>query len=180
MVMELTNGTRAVVVYESMFGNTEALAEAVALGLRNGGWNATALDVRWATNLPLDADLLVLGAPTHAFSLSRPSTRADAVRRGASPSRGETGLREWMAGIAPATESSPAVAVFDTRASKVKRLPTAAAHTLARLARRKGYRIVGRPEGFLVDDVEGPIVDQGLERAEAWGRSLAGLFAAAS
>jgi flavorubredoxin len=43
---------RALVVYESMFLNTEKVAEGIAEGLRRGGWDATASDVRWAGRTP--------------------------------------------------------------------------------------------------------------------------------
>ncbi len=164
---------RALVVHESMFLNTEKFAESVASGLRSSGWLVTSFDVRDAAPALDEYDLVVLGAPTHGFSLSRPSTRADAVRQGASAARAETGLREWLATLSPATDASPVVAVFDTRAAKVRRLPMAAARTISKLAARRGFRVVGQPEGFLVEDVGGPLCDGEIERAAAWGRTLA-------
>ncbi len=97
---------RALVVYESMFLNTEKVADAIVSGLEQAGCDATGVDVRWARQMPEVLDLVVLGAPTHAFSLSRPSTRADAVRQGAAPGRAELGLREWMATLPPATDEA--------------------------------------------------------------------------
>jgi hypothetical protein len=160
-----------------MFLNTEKIADAIVKGLRGGGWDATGVDVRRAEPALQGFDLVVLGAPTHAFSLSRPNTRADAVRQGAAPGRAELGLREWLTGLPPATDRSPVVAIFDTRVSKVRRLPISAARTIAKLAHRRGFRLVGRPEGFLVDDIDGPLCDGELERAEAWGLSLAATYA---
>jgi len=164
---------RALVIYESMFLNTETIAEAIVSGLQRGGWNATGVDVRWASKIPEDVDLVVLGAPTHAFSLSRPSTRADAVRRGASPGRAELGLREWLTSLPPATDESPVLAVFDTRVAKVRRLPTSAARTIAKLAHRRDFRVLDRPKAFLVEDVEGPLCPGEVQRATAWGKTLA-------
>lgn len=88
---------RALVVYESMFGNTESVARAVATAL--GRWMGVALqDVSQAPG-PADAavDLVVVGGPTHAFSLSRGSTRADAISQGATHGKQDVGLREWLA-----------------------------------------------------------------------------------
>ena len=68
-----------------------------------------------SVDLPADLDLLVVGAPTHAFSLSRPSTRADAVRQGAPPERATAGLREWLTAAPPQDARRLPVAVFDTR-----------------------------------------------------------------
>jgi hypothetical protein len=163
---------RAVVVYESMFGNTAALAAAVAEGLHEGRVEVTCGMVG-SPDLaaPLDADLLVIGAPTHALSLSRPRTRADAVKQGAPPARAEVGLREWLADV-EAGPHVPLVATFDTRAAKARRLP-AAARTAARLARRRGFEMAGKPAGFTVEDIQGPLSDGEITRAVAWGRALA-------
>lgn len=172
---------RALVVVESMFGNTEQVARAVAAGLADGGVDASVVDVGAApVDLPPDVDLLVVGSPTHAFSLSRPATRADAVRQGAPPERAVTGLREWLGTLLPQdVRHSPVVAVFDTRVSKVRRLPAAAGPRAVRLARRRGLTVLGRPEAFLVADTPGPLVAGELERATVWGHQLAGASARA-
>jgi hypothetical protein len=165
---------RAVVVYESMFGNTALIANAVGEGLREEGIETTVTDVSEAAPAsPLAVDLLVLGAPTHAFSMSRPSTRADAVGRGADASHGGTGLREWLSATPGTSGHQPVVATFDTRVAKVRRLPLGAAQAAARLARHRGLTVVDRPEGFVVTDTEGPLAEGEAERAVSWGRELA-------
>ena len=99
---------RALVAYESMFGNTERVAHAVATGLRLEGFDATVVDVSKNPSVDLDAiDLLVVGAPTHAFSLSRASTRADAVKQGGRTESAATGMREWLA-VAAVRRARPA------------------------------------------------------------------------
>ena len=115
-----------------------------------------------------------MGAPTHAFSLSRAATRRDAVRQGASPDRAATGLREWLTALTCA-DALPPVAVFDTRASKVRRLPLAAGPVAARLARRHGFRLATAPVAFVVQDTQGPLLDGETDDAVAWGGLLAGL-----
>ena len=165
----------ALVVHESMFGNTERIALAVAQGLRAGGAEVDVVAVTDAPDtLPADVDLIVVGAPTHAFSLSRAATRQDAVRQGASPDRAVTGLREWLTDLTCAGPP-PTVAIFDTRASKVRRLPLAAGPVAARLARRRGFRLATAPVAFVVRDTQGPLLDGETEDAVAWGARLAGL-----
>ena len=69
---------RALVVYESLWGNTEKIARAIAAGLAGLG----SVDVKTSDAAPgtVDGyDLLAVGGPTHAFSMTRASTRADAV-----------------------------------------------------------------------------------------------------
>ncbi len=173
---ELERRPTALVVVESMFGNTEQVGRAVAGGLADGGVDTVVVDVVAApVDLLADLDLVVLGAPTHAFSLSRPGTRADAVRQGAAPERATRGLREWLTSVLPQDpRHCPVAAVFDTRVSKVRRLPAAAGPRAVRMARRRGLIVLGPPEAFLVSDIRGPLVDGELDRAAAWGHALAG------
>ena len=163
---------RAAIIYESMFGNTATIAAAVADGLRQHGVETTLTDVSDApAPSGLLVDLVVLGAPTHALSLSRPRTRSDAIRQGAAPRHGRTGIREWLAGT-PDGHVEPLLAIFDTRVAKVRRLPLGAAQAAARLARRHGWRVVDT-EAFAVTDTPGPVVAGEAERAADWGRELA-------
>ena len=67
---------RAVIVYESMYGNTHAVANSVAEGLRDEACDVTVVPVGRATEeLTGHCDLLVVGGPTHMHGLPRPSTR---------------------------------------------------------------------------------------------------------
>lgn len=174
---------KAVIVHESMFGNTEALAVAVGEGLTGVGAEVVLVDVGAATAGALVGfDLLVLAAPTHALALSRPESRREAVVRGGDPRHVAAGVREWLDDIdthLPASSGSPAVAVFDTRVSKVRHWPGSAARQAERIVRRHGSVVLARTS-FFVRDVSGPLVDGELARARTWGSSLAGLLAARS
>jgi len=164
----------ALVVHESMFGNTAEIAKAVSCGLAHEGLLVTTVAVATAPDLAtVNTDLLVLGGPTHAFSMSRPGTRQDAVRQGAAPDRATVGLREWLtAGASPGDAPTRLAAVFDTRASKVRYLPKSASAGSGHLLRRLGFTLLGRPTGFLVAEVKGPLLPGETERAIAWGREL--------
>jgi hypothetical protein len=162
----------ALVVFESFFGNTRTIAHAVAEGLRLEGVTPTVQEVSAA--VPADVTgyhLLVVGGPTHAFGLSRESTRAEAERRGASVHLPGPGLRDWLECL-PSPEYALAAA-FDTRAEKVRHLPMSAAHAAGKMLRRRGYVLAVKPAGFVVQDVEGPLAHGETERAIAWGRTLA-------
>jgi hypothetical protein len=164
---------RALVVFESMFGNTEKVAGAVARGLQLEGIDTGLLEVHAApARLPLGLDLLVVGAPTHGFSMSRTSTREDAVRQGAPAERATLGLREWLDGVELDKAMLPPLATFDTRVTKVRWIPKAAGPSASRMGRRRGLETIAKPMGFLVDDIRGPLVEHELERAVAWGRQL--------
>jgi flavodoxin len=160
---------RALVVYESMFGNTARVAEAVAAGLSEHA--STRLhDVRdAAAGTEEGVDLIVVGGPTHAFSMSRASTREEAVRKGADPAAAVRGLREWLAGLGD--EATP-VATFDTRVARGRRFPGSAARRAATHLRRRGHPCVSEPTSFFVEDTGGPLLDGELERARSWGAAL--------
>lgn len=177
---------RTLIVFESMFGNTGRVARAVAEGIARSGGEPTLVDVGDVSDEQVAAyDLLVLGGPTHAFSMSRPSTRDDAVRQGASAHDAARGIREWLgeqkaagAGGSAGTGRSLA-AVFDTRVAKVRRLPGSAAKGAAKSLRGLGHDLLDRPTSFYVDDVDGPLLDGEEERARAWGDTLVRLAAEA-
>ena len=174
-VAEPVGRGNALVVFESMFGSTRAAARAVAKGLRSGGMDVRMCDVASAPpHLAGPVDLLVLGAPTHAFTLSTPGSREAASQQGASPARVATGMREWVGGLTWAS-TPPDVAVFDTRVTSTRLLPFAAARTCRALVEQRGLRVSTRPMTFLVDGVHGPLLAGESERAAAWGRRLAGL-----
>jgi flavodoxin len=79
---------RAVVVYESMYGNTHQVADAIGAGLRPA-FDVSVIPVSKATPAVLaDADLVVVGGPTHAHGMSRAATRNGAVEAAKKPVSG--------------------------------------------------------------------------------------------
>jgi hypothetical protein len=160
---------KALIVYESMFGNTKAVAAAIAAGL-DATFEVRLIEV---TEMPpvLDADLLVVGAPTHAFGLSRPATRQDASGKGpVSAEAAAVGLREYLDGSP--TLSGVRVAAFDTKINKPYLTGSAARKALRQL-HRLGGRVMLPAESFRVDGTTGPLVDGELARARRWAQSLA-------
>ena len=167
---------KVLLMYESMFGNSERVAHAVAEGLREGA-EVLVRDVTTAHpgDVPGDVDLLVVGGPTHALSMSRPTTREEAIRQGAGQGLASRGLREWLEGVSGDLHGLP-FAAFDTRVSRVRRLPGSAARSATRMLRRQRGRMLATPESFYVDDVAGPLGQDEVARARDWGRRLAGLL----
>ena len=169
---EGTQMSRALVVFESMWGNTEKVARAVADGLAES-MAVDLVDVAQHPGPPDDdVDLVVAGGPTHAFAMTRAGTRADARDKGARQGAVDTGLREWLADL-PHGHHHPKFATFDTRVHSVRHLPGSAARSADRQAHRHGYDDVAPPESFWVQDMDGPLVDGEVARARAWGRDLA-------
>ena len=165
------------VVYESVYGNTHAIADAVAAGARERGADAAVRHVSAAPATPPGVDLLIVGGPTHMHGLTSGLSRrlaADAAKEDGHPldpaAAEGPGLRAWLRELGDGSVAR--AAAFDTRADKAAGLTGSAARGIARRLRRQGWKVVSR-ESFLVDDSEGPLADGELERARAWGAQLA-------
>jgi len=159
---------KALVVYESMWGNTRKVAEAIGEGLPG----CRVAEVHEVSGSDLEGiDLLVVGGPTHAFSMSRESTRHAAVDQGAAAAADDRGIREFLAEL-PARLAVP-VATFDTRSTKVRNLPGSAAKGAAKDVRRHHHTRVVDRHSFYVEDTDGPLAEGELERAVSWGAHLA-------
>jgi hypothetical protein len=169
---------RARVVFESMFGNTQVIAQAVADGL-SGSMSVDLEEVGTAaSDITDDVDLLVVGGPTHAFGMTRERTRASAAEQAVGGVvSDEEGLRDWLGAV---TGGSPdiAAAAFDTRIDK-PRLPGSAAHGAERRLQRLGFRIIEPAASFYVTDTAGPLVDGEQDRARRWGELLGSRMTAA-
>ena len=169
---------RALVVYESMFGNTRLIAEAVADGL-SSTLDVDVVEVGAAPAVLDDVDLVVVGGPTHAFGLTRQRTRADARRQAEQTGRQvvstDVGVREWLEDV---QSTGTAAAAFDTRMSK-PRMPGSAARGAAKRLRGRGFRAVAQPETFWVSGTFGPLCEGELGRARRWGEQLAATAAGA-
>jgi hypothetical protein len=168
------------VVYESMYGSTQAIAEAIAEGLAPAG-PVRVVEVGALAKSPggrsisQDLELLVVGGPTHAFGLSRPNTRQDAARdapRGEVVSAG-MGLREWLTEL-KLPVGGTRFAAFDTKVLRPK-LPGSAAKSADKQLRQMGGRSVADPRSFGVHGKSDGIVEGELENAKAWGAALAAL-----
>lgn len=166
---------RALVVYESMFGDGRIIAESIAAGLTAAGADARAVEVGKApTSIDADLDLLVVGGPNHQFGLSRPATREEARRLGHEVVSDRIGVREWLRELSPNTGGTRCVA-WDTRLGHPGFLSTfdRASHTIESSLHRAGFASAAKPRHFHVMDVQGPLVDGEPDRAAAWGRQLA-------
>jgi Flavodoxin domain len=167
---------RALIVYESMYGNTGRVAEAIADGLRE----RIAVDLvevgHAPATVPDEVGLLVVGGPTHVHGLSRSKTRQDAALRVSEPviSAG-VGIREWIAAL-PRGIHGLLAATFDTRAQGPGFLTGSAAKSAASALRGRGIA-VDATASFVVarsgPDSHDLVGRDELERARLWGRELA-------
>ena len=154
---------KALVIYDSVFGNTEKIAQAIANAL------ASQVDVellqadKAAPEQTKGLDILVVGSPTRGF---RPTEAVTDLLKGI-PARALQGLK---------------VAAFDTRfdADKIDSAALRfvvktggyAAKRIASRLKKAGGNLIVPPEGFYVEDTEGPLRDGELERAADWAIQL--------
>jgi flavodoxin len=160
---------KAVVVYESIFGNTAAVARAVAEGF---GPEARALTTDEATEpVVAEAEVIIAGAPVIGFSLANEKTREGIGRAEADgptpPDTAHPSLRAWLEELAPA---KGVAAAFETR---IWWSPRGATGSIEKGLRRAGYRALAKAEKFVVEGKYGPLRDGELDRAREWGHELA-------
>jgi hypothetical protein len=164
------------VVYESMYGNTHRIAEAIGRGLRDGGSAAEVLTVEAAHGRALGtSDVLILGGPTHAHGLSREASRQSAVddaRKQGTPSDPAAtgpGVREWLETL---HARGARAAAFDTRIKGPATLTGRASQKISKELRHHGLEPLVEPESFLVTFAN-ELVPGEEDRARSWGELLA-------
>ena len=168
---------RAVIVYESMYGNTHLVADAIGAGL-GSTFDVQVVPVAQATpEILADASLVVVGGPTHIHGMSRAATRKAAVE-GADkpgslleldPDAPGPGLREWFGSLG----RYPAKAApFDTRLHGPAAMTGRASKGVARLLRAHGFDVIAKPASFLVTK-DNRLDLHETDRAREWGAGLA-------
>ena len=168
---------RAVVVYESMYGNTRVVAEAIGDGLRPVH-DVVVVPVNQAGPEVLDGvQVLVVGGPTHVHGMTRRRTREAAIEEARKPggslvldeSATGPGVREWMASL---DHLNVLAASFDTRMHGPAALTGRASKGISRELSRLGVHMITEPESFIVTKQNS--LEPGEEaRARRWGEQLA-------
>lgn len=146
---------RILVVYDSIYGNTETIARAIGNALPG---DVEVVKVSQVSARDIQATgLLIMGAPTHG---SLPSQAAQAL----------------LAEIGPPAREDARAATFDTRLTwGFLRCYGYAADKIAEALQAKGWTIVGQEGGFFVRGLKkGPLKRGEVERAAAWARGLVG------
>jgi hypothetical protein len=189
---------KAIVVYESLWGNTAAIALAIAEGI---GPEARALSTAEATAAAIaGADLIVAGAPVHAFSLPTEQSRRYAGGNAGKvppPDLSHPAMRSWLAALPPQPRGAATISVgvrpaegSSAEETRLAELPAAGGHHAAfetafkwspsgatsaimRGMERAGYRSMAKARRFIVTGGSGPLRAGEVEKARAWGAELA-------
>jgi flavodoxin I len=143
---------KALVVYDSVYGNTEKIAKAIGDAIagevevfRAGEVNSSELKT---------LDLLIVGSPTHGGRPTEP-------------------VQDLLNEVPGSAFEGINVAAFDTRFStRWVRIFGYAAGRIADSLRKKGGTLRGSPEGFFVEGTEGPLKEGELERAAGWAKEI--------
>ncbi len=143
---------KTLIVYDSVHGNTEKIAKAIAAAIpgETKVFRAGELEASQLTG----ADLLIVGSPTYG---GRPTEA----------------MQQLLARLPSSTVKGVKVATFDTRLpSRFVRVFGFAADKIADDLRSKGANVFVPPEGFFVGGREGPLKDGEEARAASWTRQL--------
>ena len=182
-----------VVVFESMYGVTHEVADAIAAGVAEAQPDAAVTCVRVGDADPAQvaaADMVFVGGPTHMRGMSSGMSRKMAVKgeekkeresgeqlgHGLEPGVEGDGLRDWFHRL-PKGAAGRRAAAFDTRIEGP--MVGGAAKGIAHRLESHGYRLAAAPEGFVVDAGAGLLKDGERERARVWAAALTRQAAAA-
>lgn len=148
------------VVYDSVFGNTEKIAQAIATALKTQALPVGETTIEMLQGL----DVLIVGSPTRGF---RPSE----------------GMAKFLKALPRNHLTGIGVAAFDTRIvlqtinSSFLRFVVDkggyAASTIEKALQRLGGRPLTPAEGFFVTGEQGPLKDGELDRASTWASHIA-------
>lgn len=114
--------------------------------------------------------MLLVGAPTHEFSMPKEQSRKRAAEKGATR-HDSVGVREWLEQVSPRPDLR--VVTFDTSV-KMRFMPGSATKAAFKALKKRGFRNAERGQSFYVTGTAGPLVDGEKERAEAWGAQPGG------
>jgi flavodoxin len=146
---------KALVVFDSKWGNTESVARAIAKGI---GGNTRAARIGDADSKDYaGVGLLVIGSPVLGGRPSKPT-------------------QEYVNGIAASPGGMPRIAVFDTRMTM--KFAQRFGHAAVRMAdqlKKQGLVLIAEPKGFIVKGQKGPLAEGEIENARQWGMELAKL-----
>jgi hypothetical protein len=158
----------AVVVYESFWGNTAAVARAIAEGI---GAKAAAMTTDEASpDVLSSADLVVVGAPVLGFRLPNDAVRSRLLHEYAAPSPADTSHRSMRSWLDALPAGHACVAAFETR---FQFSPGGSIGTIIDEFERAGYMPIAKGPKFLVTGKYGPLKAGELDRARQWGAMLA-------
>ncbi len=160
---------KAIVVYESHWGNTAAIARAVAEGI---GADAQALSTAEATAAVVaGADLIVAGAPLLGFSLpTEAMVKSLAKEQPGAPAPADVSHPAMRAWLDVLHQGNGSAAAFETR---IWWSPGSAAKAILGQLTKLSYQPAARPQRFIVAGRYGPLRAGEIERARGWGAALA-------
>ncbi|NHJ02541.1 MAG: flavodoxin family protein [Candidatus Heimdallarchaeota archaeon] len=150
---------KIIIVYDSVYGNTERIAQAIGTALTS----EYDVKVARAANITIDqltaVNILFVGSPTHGGRFTKE-------------------IQDFLNDISKLPPTDIKIATFDTRTSskgiarRIEKLFGHAAIRIAKAVKTQGKILIGEPEGFIVKGTKGPLRDGELERAESWGKKI--------
>lgn len=149
---------KAIVLYDSKYGNTEQVAKGICSGMKEVGFSSVECR-RGSTVTPeelLSTEIWILGSPTHMGGVSRNFKQ----------------MIKWMGGQDLQGIRGTA---FDTRLENMK---GGASQRISEAMIRSGIQMLLDPESFIVKGRKGPLAEGEEARAISFGRRIAGALRA--
>jgi flavodoxin I len=143
---------KALIVYDSAYGNTEKVAKAIGSTITG---DIEVLRVCEANPAEIHSlDLLVVGSPTQGGRATKP-------------------IQDFLNKLPDSALKGLNVAAFDTRFSiKIAKIFGYAAEKIANSLKAKGGNLITPTAAFFVTGKEGPLKEGELELAASWGKEL--------
>ncbi len=167
---------KTVIIYESLYGNTRRVAEELAQVAREHGEVDMVAAEEAGAGIADNADLVLIGGPTHIHGMSWKATRqggaaevaGDGSRAPGIDAAGP-GLRDWFHRVGR-VDGTPAAA-FDTRMDGPEALTGRASLGISRRLRHHGFAEVAAPKSFVVDKGNA-LLEGEVARAHLWARAV--------
>lgn len=138
---------KTLVIFDSNFGNTQKIAEAIAKEFETQATPVSKVSIAELVG----SNLVIVGGPINAW---RPSER----------------MGKFLAGLNKGQLKGIKAAAFDTRVKLF--IHGDAAKKIAKALENAGAEVIVEPQGFFVKGREGPLLDNEIEKASQWAKSM--------
>ncbi|MGD0779990.1 MAG: flavodoxin domain-containing protein [Dehalococcoidales bacterium] len=144
---------KALVIYDSQYGNTEQIAKAIAEALGDKSMAVKIGQVKAAEIA--DYSYIIIGSPTQG---GRPTAA----------------IQTFLNSLTADVLAGKRFAAFDTRFKNVfAKIFGYAAPRIEAVIKAKGGNTTAQPQGFFVKSTKGPLMEGELERAATWAKAIA-------
>jgi flavodoxin len=142
---------KALVIYDSLYGNTEKIAQAIGGAM---GAEAKVVSIKQVSAADIAPySYVIIGSPTQGGRMTH-------------------AMKTFLDNLPAEALKGKRFAAFDTRVKGWAKIFGWAAPRIEKAIREKGGNTTAQPQGFFVKNTKGPLVDGELERAATWAKAI--------